>query len=40
MNLTDIAHLRLVSQQIEGTKFKSAKDVVGWMGASIGYRKA
>jgi len=33
MKLTDIANSRLVSQQIAGTKFKTAKEVVGWMGA-------
>ena len=33
MNLTDIAHIRLISQQIAGTTFKNAKDLVGWMGA-------
>jgi hypothetical protein len=31
--LTDIANSRLISQQIEKTKFKTAKEVVGWMGA-------
>ncbi len=33
MNLIDIANARLASQQITTTKFKTAKDVVGWMGA-------
>ncbi len=33
MNFTNIANIRLISQQIAGTKFKSVKDVVGWMGA-------
>ncbi len=33
MTLADIAKYRLVSQQIADTKFKSAKDIVGWMGA-------
>ena len=33
MNLTDIAKIRLISQQIAGTKFKTAKDIVAWMGA-------
>ncbi|MEO8413932.1 MAG: winged helix DNA-binding domain-containing protein [Ginsengibacter sp.] len=33
MNLRDIANYRLMSQQIEGTKFKAAKDLVSWMGA-------
>ena len=32
MNLTDIASARLFNQQIEGTKFKTVKDIVGWMG--------
>jgi hypothetical protein len=33
MKSTDIAQLRLVSQQIAGTKFKTAKEIVGWLGA-------
>ena len=33
MNLTDIANIRLASQQISNTKFQSVKEVVGWMGA-------
>jgi hypothetical protein len=33
MNLTDIAAIRLASQQIAETKFKGAKELVGWMGA-------
>ena len=33
MNLADIANIRLLSQQIAGTKCKSAKDIVAWMGA-------
>ena len=33
MNLKDIASLRLINQQIAGTKFKSAKEIVAWMGA-------
>lgn len=33
MALTDIANIRLSSQQIAGTKLKSAKEIVGWMGA-------
>jgi len=33
MKLTDIANIRLLSQQIESTKFKAAKDLVKWMGA-------
>jgi len=33
MNQNDIANLRLISQQIAGTKFKTAKGIVSWMGA-------
>ena len=33
MNASDIAHLRLISQQIINTKFKSPQETVGWMGA-------
>ena len=33
MKLNDIANVRLISQQISGTKFKSPKEIVGWMGA-------
>lgn len=33
MNEKDIASIRLVSQQIAGSKFKTAKEIVGWMGA-------
>ena len=33
MNSSDIAQLRLVSQQIAGTQFKTAKNIVGWLGA-------
>ncbi len=33
MNLMDVAMTRLNSQQITGTKFNTAKDMVGWMGA-------
>jgi len=33
MNLKDIATARLISQQIAETKFKSVKELVGWMGA-------
>jgi len=33
MNLADIAQFRLGSQQIAGTKFKTVKDIVAWMGA-------
>src|SRR5829696_3376334 len=33
MKVIDIANIRLISQQIVGTKFKTAKELVGWMGA-------
>ena len=33
MNTTDISTLRLQNQQVAATKFKSAKELVGWMGA-------
>src|SRR5689334_10831480 len=33
MNLIDVGNYRLISQQIAGTKFKTVKDIVGWMGA-------
>jgi len=33
MNLKQIAYLRLINQQIAGTKFKTAKEIVSWMGA-------
>ena len=33
MNLRDVANTRLHSQQIAATKFKTAEDIVGWMGA-------
>ena len=33
LNLTDIANIRLISQQIERPKFKTVKELVGWMGA-------
>ena len=33
MNTTDISTLRLHNQQVAATKFKSAKELVGWMGA-------
>ena len=33
MNLTDISQLRLINQQIKASKFKTAKEIVGWMGA-------
>ena len=34
MKLTDVARLRLMNQQIVGTKFSSAKKLVEWMGAA------
>ncbi len=33
MNFTEIANIRLTSQQISSTKLKSVKEIVGWMGA-------
>jgi hypothetical protein len=33
MNLKDIACLRLINQQIAGSRFKTAAEVVNWMGA-------
>jgi len=33
MNLQDIAILRLANQRIAGTRFLTAKDTIGWMGA-------
>ncbi len=33
MTLTNIAHQRLTNQHVVGTKFKTAKEVVGWLGA-------
>jgi hypothetical protein len=33
MNSADIAKMRLISQQIAGTKIKTAKAIVAWMGA-------
>jgi len=33
VNSTDIANLRFSNQQLEGSKFTSAKELVGWMGA-------
>lgn len=33
MNLNDIAHLRLANQQITKSKFKTAAEVVSWLGA-------
>jgi DNA glycosylase AlkZ-like len=31
MNLKDIARARLINQQMAGTKFKTGKEIVGWM---------
>lgn len=33
MKLIDVATSRLITQQIAGTRFKTIKDLVGWMGA-------
>ena len=33
MTLSDIPNIRLHSQQIAGTKLKTPKEVVSWMGA-------
>jgi hypothetical protein len=33
MNMMEIANIRLTTQQISPTKFKSVKDIVDWMGA-------
>src|SRR5436190_710808 len=33
MNLRDVANIRLSSQQITGTKFKTPVEIVSWMGA-------
>ncbi|NJO88655.1 MAG: winged helix DNA-binding domain-containing protein [Chloroflexia bacterium] len=33
MTITDIPHLRLINQQIASSKFTSASELVGWMGA-------
>jgi hypothetical protein len=33
MNSIDIVQQRIVNQQLAGTKFKSAKEIVSWMGA-------
>ena len=33
MKITDIPYLRLFNQQIIGSKFKTPKEIVGWMGA-------
>ncbi len=33
MKLKDIVKARLINQQIAGTKFKTVKEIVGWMGA-------
>lgn len=33
MDFKDISNLRLINQQVTATKFKTAKDIVGWLGA-------
>jgi hypothetical protein len=33
MNIVDIPYLRLYNQQIIGSKFRTPKEIVGWMGA-------
>jgi hypothetical protein len=33
MNLSDVAKIRLQTQQIAATKFKTAENIVGWLGA-------
>jgi hypothetical protein len=33
MTQNDVANTRLISQQINATKFETAKEIVGWMGA-------
>jgi len=33
MNLNEIVQQRIINQQLAGTKFKSAKEIVSWMGA-------
>lgn len=33
MNQNDVANTRLILQQITATKFKTDKEIVGWMGA-------
>src|SRR3954466_8436887 len=33
MELSDITTIRLYTQQIAATKFKTAKEIVGWLGA-------
>ncbi|HUW05678.1 MAG TPA: winged helix DNA-binding domain-containing protein [Williamwhitmania sp.] len=33
MELSHISHIRLANQQINGARFKTAREVVGWMGA-------
>ena len=33
MTLNDISNLRIVNQKIVGTEFRTAKELVGWMGA-------
>jgi hypothetical protein len=33
MNIVDMPYLRLYNQQIIGSKFRTPKEIVGWMGA-------
>ena len=33
MDLTEFGNYRLINQQVEGAKFKTAKEIVAWMGA-------
>ena len=33
MTVKEISYIRLLSQQIAGTEYKTAKEIVGWMGA-------
>lgn len=33
MNLNDVPNIRLINQQISKSKFRTAKELVGWMGA-------
>jgi len=32
MNLTDVSMQRFSNQQIGGSKFRTAKEIAGWMG--------
>ena len=33
MTLNEISNIRIISQKIAGTDFKTANEIVGWMGA-------